>query len=262
MKIFALVVAAALLATSGAACTPAARTRPEVVPTGPAEVDLQTVASHAHQFDEELAHRTAGSQQEEVAAVYILGHLQQAGYVARLDAVPVADLVRSTNVIAVPPSGGDPRVVVAVAYDVGEDGDDGGEEVGLFLELARAMRVADEDHSVEFVALGAQHATISGGHLGVRRLAQLLHEEGQEPFVVVIGRTANGAPFHADGPGEELFSFESAPTNPPRKTVPSDPSSVAAVRVLTEAGLDAAVVGGDAKDIGRAVLGFLLEQDD
>ncbi len=250
---------AALLALA-VSCSPATSSRPEVEPVGPPEVDLRAVARHARQFDHELAGRTAGSQQEEIAAGYILGHLQQAGYVARLDGVPVADLVRSTNVIAVAPSGEDASVLVAVAYDSSKDRPSEGDAVGLFLEVARALRVLDDDHSVEFVALGAEHATVGGGHLGIRRLAQLLEEDGRDPFVVLIGDMAEAAPFSAKGPGAGLFSLVSKPTNPPRKSLPPDAGSLAALAVLEDAGLNAAVVGGDTRDVGRALLGFLLQQ--
>lgn len=254
-----------VLLVLGLACTPPEATPPQVVPTGSHEVDLQAVARHARQFDEELPSRPAGSQQEEIAATYILGHLQQAGYVARLDAVPVADLVRSTNVIAVPPSGEEPSILVATPYDTSEDGSGDGRALGVFLELARALRVAHENHSVEFVALGAERTTMSGGHLGVRRLVQLLQDEEQAPFVVLIDDLSAGAPFHAEGPGAaRLGSYEgdtSMGPGSPRKTVPAGAGSRATLGILTEAGFEAVVVGGDRAIAGKALLGWLLQQE-
>jgi hypothetical protein len=244
-----------------AACGPTSSTRPAVAPPGPPTVDPRAVERHARQFDHELATRPAGSQREEIAAGYLLGHLQQAGYGAFLDGVPVADLVRSTNVIAVPPRGGPPSVVVAVPYDTAPGDGAGGEQLGLFLEVARALRVADDNHSIEFAALGAEHATLSGGHLGTRRLTQLLREEHEDPLVIVIGRLSRAAPLGAEGPGAARLAFESTVTNPPRKTIAADAGSAAAIRILADAGFTAAVVGGDPMDVGRALLEFLADQD-
>ncbi|MDQ3646688.1 MAG: hypothetical protein M3345_07105, partial [Actinomycetota bacterium] len=118
---------AGLLLVTGCAGEPS--TRPAAVPTGPPEVRLDIVADHTREFDVDVPSRAAGSQEEFAAAAYITGHLQQAGYVVRLDGVPVADLVRSTNVVAL--SDVDPKVVVAIPYDTGPS-EGGGAEVGLF----------------------------------------------------------------------------------------------------------------------------------
>ena len=72
---------------------------------GPPEVQLDVVEQHAEQFETDVPERPAGSEEEQIAAAYILGTLQQNGYFARLDSVPVADLFRSTNVIAEPEGG-------------------------------------------------------------------------------------------------------------------------------------------------------------
>lgn len=144
------------------------------------------VARHAAQLDEELPERAAGSQQEAAAATYILGHLELAGYAVRLDSVPVEDLVRSTNLVALPPSGTAPEAVVAVAYGdpVGNAGN--GADVGLFLELARALRVARPGHPVEFAALGAQSPGTGGRDLGARRLVRLLADSGADTVILSI----------------------------------------------------------------------------
>ena len=152
-------------------------------PTGPAEVRFDLVETHAAQFDEEVPQRRAGSQEEAAAGSYILGHLQLAGFAPYLDAVPVKDQVRSTNVVALPPTGAAPEVVVSVAYDTGTEDQPGGRGIGLFLELARALNVAAPGHRVAFVAVGAE----SIEHRGSRRLAQYLLDEGWEPSVYSIG---------------------------------------------------------------------------
>lgn len=170
-----------LAACSGDAGNP----RPISSPVGPPEIQPDVVAQHAAQFEDDLPQRPAGSQQEFAAATYITAHLQQAGYVVELDAVPVEDLVRSSNVIALPPSGEKPEIVVTVAYDTGRTAGSA-TTIGTFLELARALRVAVPDHSVEFVALGAELTEVNGGSLGSRRLIKVFLDEGVRPEIVVI----------------------------------------------------------------------------
>jgi hypothetical protein len=123
-------------------------------------VQADVVDDHAAQFDDSLDDRLAGSQQEFAAATYILGHLQTAGYVPLLDPVPVQDLVRSTNVVAEPPSGERPQVVVTVAYDTRPESRPAGAALGLWLELARSLYARDREHAVEFVALGAERTRL------------------------------------------------------------------------------------------------------
>ncbi|HVF52767.1 MAG TPA: hypothetical protein VNC78_04075 [Actinomycetota bacterium] len=188
------------------ACSSEAPPRPAVQATGAATVSADVVASHAAQFDGELAERPAGSQAELAAATYILAHLQQAGYVARLDAVPVEDLVRSTNVVTLAEDDSAPLVVVA--YDTPSSGGDprvaGGGAVGLFLELARAVAVAAPETSVSFAAVGAESATVTGGNLGSRRLARILQENGGDPKLVIllgdIGPSVESSVWRPEGP--------------------------------------------------------------
>jgi hypothetical protein len=155
-------------------------------PSGPPSVDPAAVLKHATQFDEKLPVRTAGSQEEEIATSYLLAHMQQAGYLVRLDGVPVRDQVRSTNVIAPPPSGEAPTQVFAVRYDTFPEGPSNGEVLGLWLEMARALNVKEPDHTVEFVALGADHADLPGAPLGQRRLATFLKDAELEPSIVLV----------------------------------------------------------------------------
>lgn len=163
-------------------CTVGDTPRPTVSPTGPPEIQPDAIQAHAEQFADDLPEREAGSQQEFAAATYITAHLQQAGYVVEFDAVPVANTVRSTNVVALPPSTNDPEYLVAVAYDASGRPD----AVGVFLEIARALRVAVPDHPVEFVALGAESATVEGGRLGSRRLIKILSDRELEPEVLYL----------------------------------------------------------------------------
>jgi hypothetical protein len=221
---------------------------PGVDPTGPGRVDLEVVEDHARQFRDELQDRVAGSQQEQAASVYILGHLQQAGYVVLLDAVPVEDLVRSTNVVAQPPGGGDPATVVVVSYDAPARA---GEEraVGLFLELARALRARVSEHAVQFVALGAEHASVGGGRLGSRRLAQQLLDEDADPFIVRIESVSRVGPVVVGGQGTARIAAVLG-AGPDADSAEGDP-------IFERASFDHAVVSGPADELGRSLLDFL-----
>ena len=163
---------------------------PSFTPEGPPQVQADVIARHAEQFESELASRPPGSQEEFAAATYLTGHLQQAGYVVRLEDVPVADTVRSSDVIAIPPSGESPEVVVTVSFDrpVGSPDDDGS-DIGAFLEVARALRVEAGSHNVQFVALGAQ----SDDMLGARRLARLLLDAEVKARVIHLASTEQEA---------------------------------------------------------------------
>ncbi|CAN5709692.1 hypothetical protein BH24ACT26_BH24ACT26_22030 [soil metagenome] len=263
MKLGARLFSSAVLAALACACTSPSGTAPQPKAGGPARVRADVVARHAEQFDVDLARRSAGSQQEGAAAVYILGHLQRAGYAARLEAVPVADAVSSTDVIAVPPSGV-ARTVVAVAYDIGPRDAPRGDGVGLFLELARALRVAEAEHSVEFVALGAERTDTNGGHLGSRRLAQLLLDEGQDPFVITIERLggAVGGRFGAFGAGDGDITDVAEDLGIPVIARPArDPDDAGDLEgraeVFEDAGFDHAAVTGGVTEVGRVLLRFL-----
>ena len=232
--------------------------RPDVEPTGPPTVQLEDVEEHAAQFDDDVPERPAGTQNEEAASVYLLGHLQQAGYIVRLEAVPVRNLVRSTNVVGAPPSAEDPVAVVVVPYDTGEDTGPTGASLGLFLELARALRVAVPDHSVEFAALGAEHADVPGDRLGSRRLIRGLLDDDFDPVVIVLGPIGRGAGFFARGPAAPAINAaaESAGVefpSSPLKTMPDE-------QLWQRAGLEYAVVGGGADGVGQVLLEFLTER--
>jgi hypothetical protein len=221
-------------------------------PSGPPTVDLDAVATHAEQFDSEIPVRTAGSQQEEIATSYLLAHMQQAGYLVRLDGVPVKDLVRSTNVVAPPPSGAEPDVAVIVSYDTGPEGGGDAAALGLWLELARALNVKDPDHKVEFVALGADHAPVEGAPLGQRRLARFLADEELEPSIVHIFATGNTG-MSGYGPDIEGILAAGPPAARPSGAPPAgaDP--------LTDAGLDHTFVSGTADQVGPALLRYLSQ---
>jgi hypothetical protein len=250
-----------LVAVLASACTGGAGDAELAKATGPPKVDLEAVVRHAEQFDTQIPIRLAGSQEEEIASSYLLAHMQQAGYLVRLDGVPVKDLVNSTNVIAPPPSGADPTTVVAVAYDTTREDPSDGALLGLWLELARALNVKDPDHTVEFVALGANHADVEGAPLGAGRLARFLVDEELDPSVIEIYSTKLGprterahlSAISGFGPEIEQILTFAGPAARPTGVGPPGPDP------LRDAGLDHTFVGGDAEAIGVALLRYLSE---
>ena len=210
---------------------------------------MDVINRHAAEFADEVPRRPAGSQQEQIAATYILGHLQQAGYPARLDGVPVGDLVRSTNVIAVPRGGAEPRYLVAVAYDTPEDESVSAVSIGVFLEVARALSVVGGDRPVEFVALGAEFAEPSEGHLGSRAMARLLTGDGFEPQIIYLSPELSGDALSAQGPLSEDLQAGAGVTG--------DTQAAGAAEVFEEAGFEVTVVDGAPEVVARRLVEFL-----
>jgi hypothetical protein len=259
-----VVCAALVVAMALSACGSAEAPDTEVAPAqGPPEVDSNTVEQHARQFDDDLPVREAGTQQELAAATYLTGHLQQAGYTVRLESVPVGDLVRSTDVVALPPSGGDPSAVVVVPYDTVPKLPPQGEDLGVFLELARALRVDQRAHAVEFVALGAELTDRDGGSLGTRRLVRLLVDAEVAPPVIVIA-VAPGNGFDATGTSVASDLDETASSVGLEQSVdaadPALPRLAESTKVLGAANLEFAVARGGADEVGTVLLSWLGER--
>jgi hypothetical protein len=236
-------VAAAILAS----CSPARTPVPAPAPSGPPEVEAAAALGHARELARELGARAPGSQEEQAASVYVTAHLQQAGYAVFLDGVPVEDLVRSTNVVARPPAGGAPEVVVVAPYGTPPEESDGGAAAGLVLELARALRVRSPEHAAGFALLGAEHA--AAGPLGSRRLAEDLAEDAPGALVVVVGDVESDAGCLAAGGAEGLVG-RLTPTCPETPTGVADASR----RVFAAAGLETAAVSGDLDRVATALL--------
>ena len=213
------------------------------------------MAEHAGQFDGPLAERPAGSQREFAAATYILAHLQEAGYTPLLDPVPVKDLIRSTNVIASPPRAADMETVVVVPYDSGPGSSSTGTSIGTWLELARALYAAAPDHSTGFVALGAEHASVGGGNLGSRRLAEYLIDRGAHPLVIVVGSITKSGVFAAAGSGADALNRSARSLGLERGTSAQPGSPTAAV--FAKAGFAEATVSGSVASVGRVLLDAL-----
>lgn len=226
---------------------------------GPDEIRIDAVAEHGRQFDEELPERDAGSQQEFAAASYITGHLQQAGYRVRLDSVPFKDLVRSTNVVALPPGGDEPEAVVTVLYDTTTGTPPHGRDIGLFLELARALRVQEPDHNVQFVALGAEVSSHGGGNLGSRELAAELVDLDEPPPVIGLLEVSSGG-FRAPGPAGDDLNRVAIDMGVPAARPLTEPLLVTYLRateIMQAQGIPHAIAAGGIEEVGGVVLAYL-----
>ena len=234
-----------------AACTPLETPRPSASPSGPPAIEIDAVHAHSEQFADELPRREAGSQQEFAASTYITAHLQQAGYVVEFDSIPIENTVRTTNIVALPPSTEDPEYLVVVPYD----GSGGSDAVGVFLELARALRASVPDHSVEFVALGAEKTDLPGAPLGSRRLIQILLDRELEPRVLFLTDATPPQEFKAYGAdADDLNSLAYAGTN---ESLTDELLTERGSDLFEVAGFETTLVAGAAERVGPTLLRFL-----
>lgn len=223
-------------------------------PPGPPDARPEAIERHATQFADELPERPPGGNEEQVAASYILGFLQQAGYPGRLDGVPVADLVRSTNVIGTPPRGAAPEYLVAVPYGTPPNDALDAHSIGVFLEVARALAVRESDHAVEFVALGAEFAEQEAGTLGSRAMASLLREESLEPEIIYLSPKLSSDSFYAEGPLASEFEPASS-----AGTTRLPEVALAAAAAYRNEGFEVTVIDGDPEEVAAALLEFLSQ---
>jgi len=221
---------------------------------GPPNARPDVIERHATQFADELPERPPGGNEEQVAASYILGFLQQARYPGRLDGVPVADLIRSTNVIGTPPTGATPEYLVAVPYGTPPNEALDASSIGVFLEVARALTVRKPDHSVEFVALGAEFAEQEAGTLGSRAMASLLLDESLEPQIIYLSPELSGDSFYAKGP----LASEFEPASSEGTALLPEVALAAAAAYRTE-GFEVTVIDGDPDEVAATLLEFLSQ---
>jgi hypothetical protein len=251
-----LIALVAAMAASTACANPARRPQTQSQSAGPPEVRLATVRAHSEQFDQADPRRAAGSQGEGIAATYLLGHLQRSGYEVYLDPVPVSNLVSSTNVVALPAAGEDPSVVVVVPYDTAPGTPDTSPALGLFLEVARALKVTSEGPAVEFVALGAERAEVAGGRLGSRRLAQFMRDRAQHPVVVSLEDVAlggRGPAVVSDGASKDIVAAARAAG----VMVRTEDGRTPTLEVFSAAGFRSVALGGPAGTAGPVLLEYL-----
>ncbi|MGH2776619.1 MAG: hypothetical protein ACRDJT_14470 [Actinomycetota bacterium] len=252
MKLSALLAGASIVVLGCSASPSSEVARPDA--PGPPDPRPEVIERHATQFADELPERPPGSNEEQVAASYILGFLQQAGYPGRLDGVPVADLVRSTNVIGTPPEGATPEYLVAVPYGTPPNQALDARSIGVFLEVARALSVRGLDHPVEFVALGAEFAEQERGTLGSVAMASLLHEESFEPQIIYLSPVLSGDVLYAQGPLAGEFEPDEVANEPAPDRV-----ARAAADVYRTEGFDVTIVDGNAAEAADTLIEFLSE---
>jgi hypothetical protein len=253
VSVRALSAAVVLAITPVSACAPRSvhTGAPPVI--GPPRVQPAAVQQRARWFDRNDPVRVAGSQDELVASSYLLAHLEQAGYLVNLDPVPVGNLLHSTNVIALAPSG-HAAIVVVCDYDTSSSFPSQGAALGTFLEVARALRVRDPRHSVEFAALGAQHVSVNGGQVGARSLIQQLKSQTPRPQIVRIGEMKPG-PARLSVSGPAAASLRSVARRAHIRVLSAGPPPQ---DVFTGAGFQETVVAGG-ESAGPVLLAFLTD---
>lgn len=244
-----------IVVVSLVACTSEQGTVPVVKASGEPTVDTSAVMGHAGALQESVPERAAGSQEEQAASTYLLGHLQTAGYIVRLDPVPVENLVDSTNVMTRFDEGID--FLVVTPYDTTPARRSPNMAVGLLLELARAANVAGLDR-VGFVGLGAEFYragdTGEGERLGSRRLAQVLLDEEHSPSVIYLNEIWTRGSLGATGDlGDEMTSLARSRDIRIASSVPSPP----APEVFERAGFPSTVVSGGVEEVADVLLGIL-----
>ena len=249
---------AALVLVATSACSSGDVRPSPIEPSGPPRVDVAVVNRHARQFDSELTDRPAGSQQEQAASQYVLGHLQRAGYPVRLEGVPVGNLVRSTNLMGQPPAGNESTTIVVCAYDGRPTQENWGQTIGTFLELSRALYSLDRDHAVEFAALGAERTE---SHLGSRLLAQQLTDQGRNPFIVTLAGLTSGAPISAVGT-RSAEAVATARDLGIDVASDLDVADLVGVDVFDRAGFDHLVITGSPASVGAVLLELLGDRDE
>ena len=124
--------------------------------------------------------------------------------------------------------------------------------MGTFLELARALNLADPNHRVEFVALGAQ----SFKSRGAVRLVSFLRDRDAAPLIVTLGGSGVGLRFEASGDrAAEVIRVAGARAGGDPGGVTGSPLSQD--EVFEDAGLQNMVVLGDPDVVGEVLLEWL-----
>jgi alkaline phosphatase isozyme conversion protein len=170
-----------------------------------AEREMRTLA-------ERFPGRMAGSDRERAAAEYLAGRLADFGYQAALQPFPVAfsfhpmggesTLERqafSQNLVAELAGDGEGLIIVGAHYDTAVERseaqaqagiggpnlqgvDDNASGAGVLLELASRLAGSSPEHTIRFIAFGAEEV----GLLGARHAVQAMTSEERESVVLMI----------------------------------------------------------------------------
>ena len=223
-------------------------------------MQVDVVEQHADQFDDRGTRTTGGIRGGAGRGGLHPGALQQNGYFARLDPVPVADLFRSTNVIAEPEGGEeDPDAIVVVPYGTGPESPDNSEAIGLLLELSRALNVAAPGHKVQFAAVGAEYSDEEGGSLGSRRLARFMLDEDQDPLVIQLVEISPEAELTFKAYGDRADEANRVMLDMTGGDVLTDEARSLDPDVFAAAGFQRMLVVGEPETVGPVLLQFLSE---
>lgn len=170
-----------------------------------AEREMRTLA-------EQFPGRMAGSERERAAAEYLAGRLADFGYAPSLQEFPVVyrgqpsvgaqareRAAMSQNVVAELAGSGDGLIIVGAHYDTSiarseeqaqagvggpelEGVDDNASGSGVLLELARRLAGGSPEHSIRFIAFGAEEV----GLLGARHVVAGMSDQQRERVLLMI----------------------------------------------------------------------------
>jgi hypothetical protein len=129
--------------------------------------------------------------------------------------------------------------------------------VGVFLELARSLRASVPEHSVEFVALGAEESDVPDGPLGTRRMIKLLQDRDLTPKVIFLTNNEPPGDFKAYGAdADELHSLAFGDEVALTQELMVAPGS----DLFAEAGFDTTLVAGEPSRVAQILLRFLANE--
>jgi Zn-dependent M28 family amino/carboxypeptidase len=143
------------------------------------EITTDQVMAHIEALSVNIGARQAGTDSEAAAADYITGQFESWGYEVEIQEFEFPDGGASLdgtsrNVIAVKPGADDQMVVIGAHMDSVTDGtgaDDNASGVAVMLAAAEALATVDTQHTLVFVAFGAEEVDLNGSDYFVTMLA-------------------------------------------------------------------------------------------
>lgn len=155
-------------------------TEPDPSPTPAISMYGRSARGHLEVLAGEIGERLAGSGNETLAAEYIQGVFEEAGYTTEIQYFTAYDYgygvnFTSTNIIAVKKGLSDQQIIVGAHYDsVEDDGSQGADDnaSGVAVLLETAERVFDEEtpYTIVFAAFGAEEEGLWGSENYVDQL--------------------------------------------------------------------------------------------
>jgi aminopeptidase YwaD len=178
--------------TSIAPTTSAAPTTTTTASIAPLDFDGTDAMSHIKALAEDIGPRKSGTTAEDQALIYAKTYLQSLGY--QVDSVPVTlPGGKSSRDLCAVKQGRSNSVIVVGGHIDSKAGAPGGNDnasgVAVALELARDLRDADTQATIEFVVFGAEEMTDSNAdhhHYGSRQFVEALTAAQRSTLVGMV----------------------------------------------------------------------------